>query len=324
MSPAPPGLALALDLDHDLDLLMRIAILGAGGVGGYMGGVLARAGHDVRVLARADHLETIRSAGLQIRTPDHGFTVEVAATDDAAELGACDAAIVAVKSYSLADIAPAAGALAADGATIVPLLNGVDIVDRLAELGVPRPSLLAGLTYISAARVAPGVVERKSDFQRLTVGEPGGGASDRAGAFAAAFGDTPVEARAVDDIQVHLWRKFVFIASISAACGLARSAIGPIRDAPLGPALLHRAVEEVVAVARARGVELRQDETHRVLERINALVPHLEPSFLLDVKAGGPTELDILSAAVSSLGRDAGVETPVHDAATAALAAATS
>lgn len=301
---------------------MRIAILGAGGVGGYMGGVLARAGHDVALLARGEHLDAIRASGLTVRQPDGDFTVEVQASDDVDQLGEVQLGIVAVKSYAVGAIAPAAARLAERGAVVLPLLNGVDIVDRLADGGVPRAALLAGLTYISAAKAGPGVIELKSDFRRVTVGEPAGGLSERAERTAAAFGDTPVDARAVEAIDVELWRKFVFIASISAACGLARSAIGPVRDAPLGATLLRRAVEEVVAVARARGIALRDDEAAKALERIDALAPNLKPSFLLDVEAGGPNELDILSGAVSRLGEAAGVPTPVHDTATAALAAA--
>lgn len=303
---------------------MRIAILGAGGVGGYMGGVLARAGHDVAFLTRGEHLDVIQDRGLEVRQADGDFTVEARATDDVAGLGDPELAIVAVKSYSLPAIAPAAARIAETGAVVVPLLNGVDIVDRLAAGGVDPQALLGGLAYISAARTAPGIIELKSDFRRVTVGEVDGGLSERAERVAAAFADTPVEARAVDDIDVELWRKFVFIASVSAACGLARSAIGPVRDAPGGTTLLRRAVEEVVAVARARGVALADDESDRVLERIDALVPHLKPSFLLDLEAGGPNELDILSGAVSRLAEQAGVSTPVHDTAAAALAAAAS
>lgn len=301
---------------------MRITILGAGGVGGYMGGVLARAGHDVAFLARGDHLAAIREHGLRVRQADGDFTVEARADHDIDALGHADVAIVAVKSYSLPDIAPAARRLAAGGAVVVPLLNGVDIVDRLVDHGVPRDSLLGGLTYISAAKAAPGIIELKSDFRRVTVGEMDGGPSERADRVAAAFADTPVDAKAVNDIQVELWRKFVFIAAVSAACGLARSAVGPVRDAPRGAALFRRAVDEVVAVATARGVGLAPDEGDGVVRRINGLVPHLKPSFLLDVEAGGPNELDILSGAVSRLGEEAGVATPVHDTAVAAIAAA--
>ncbi len=310
---------------------MRVAILGAGGVGSYYGGVLAAAGHDVAVLARGANLTALRERGLTVREPAAGgqesgedLVVDVEASDRVEDLatalsGHPELAIVAVKSYSLGEIAPAAAKLAEAGAVVVPLLNGVDIVDRLEGGGVPREALLAGFTYISAARVEPGVVERRSDFRRVVVGEPGDGASERARRVATAFDGTGVEARASDAIEPELWGKFVFIAAVSAVCGLARAPVGPAREADGGPERVRHAVEEVVAVARARGVDLPADTADSVVARIMDLAPGLKPSFLLDVLAGGPNELDILSGAVSGFGRELGVPTPVHDEVVAAL-----
>jgi 2-dehydropantoate 2-reductase len=304
---------------------VQIAMLGAGGVGGYYGAVLARAGQDVSLLARGEHLAAIRQRGLEVREPEgEPWTVSVAAHETATDMPDAEVAFVAVKSYSLQSIASAAADLAGRGAVVVPLLNGVDIVQRLVDAGVPKASLLAGLTYVSAAKAGPGIIELKSDFRRVTVGEPDGGPSERAEHVAAAFAATPVDARAATDIQVELWRKFVFIAAISAACGLARAPIGPVRDAPRGRLLLERAVREVVAVAVARGVALPKGEADEVIRRLDGLAAGLSPSFLLDVQAGGPTELDILSGAVSRLGAEAGVDPPVHDTATTALSAALS
>jgi 2-dehydropantoate 2-reductase len=302
-------------------MVMGIAVLGAGGVGGYYGGLLARAGHPVVMLARPGaHLEALRAHGVEIRTPEETFTAAVEATDDARALGAVELAIVAVKSYSLPEIFPAVRLLAAGGATILPLLNGVEVVDRLVAAGVPISALLGGLSRISAARVAPGVVERRSPFQQVVVGEPAGGSSRRAERIAAVLRDAGVEgARVSSDITADIWRKFAFIAAMAAACGLARSPVGPIRRTELGHLLLERAVAEVIAVGRARGVALDDDEREKVVRVIDAMPEAMKPSFLLDLEAGGPTELEDLSGAVSRLGRLAGIETPVHDTAAAAL-----
>jgi 2-dehydropantoate 2-reductase len=301
---------------------LKIAVLGAGGIGGYYGGTLARAGHRVSLLARGAHLDALRARGLEVRTPEGTFTVEVDATDDVEGLHEIELAVVAVKGYALADIAPAARRLAERGALVLPLLNGVEAADRLLASGVPGDRLLGGLTEISAAKIGPGVVERRSPFQRVVVGERTGGASERAERIAAAFRAAGVDARASSDITADLWRKLAFIASVAAACGLARAPIGPVRDAPLGRLLLERAVREVTAVARARGVALAPDTEARILEFVESLAPPIKPSFLLDLEAGGPTEIEDLSGAVSRLGREAGVETPVHDVATAALGVA--
>jgi len=300
---------------------MRIAILGAGGVGGYYGGMLARRGHQVIVLGRSrETVEALQARGLTIRTPEETFSAPVEATTEAHQMGAVELGILAVKSYSLAEIVPAAVALADSGATILPLLNGVEVIDRLLSGGVRRERLLGGLSRISAARVSPGVIERRSPFQSIILGELDGGLSERTERIAAMFVEAGVEGtRATAEIQVEIWRKFTFIAAMAATCGLARSAVGPLRTDPMGRLLLERAVGETVAVARARGVAFTAEEPANVLRTIDSMPATMKPSFLHDLESGGPTELDDLSGAVSRLGRQAHVETPIHDTATAAL-----
>jgi len=302
---------------------MRIAVLGPGGVGGYYGGELARAGHDVRLLARGEHLEALAERGLEVRTPEGAFTVHPRACGDPSGLGDVDLALVTVKAYSLASVTPAAASLAGAGADVLPFLNGVEAVARLREGGVPEERLLAGVTTISAAKVAPGIIERRSPFRRVVVGEPGGGLSERVERVAEIFREAGADARASGEIEVDLWRKFVFLTAISGACGLARASVGRVREAELGLLLIERAVAEAAAVGRAAGAALPDDEESRAVEFIAGLPGAMVPSFVLDVEAGGPTELDILSGAVTRLGRRAGVPTPVHDTVVAALGAAT-
>ncbi|MGO9829696.1 MAG: ketopantoate reductase family protein [Myxococcaceae bacterium] len=300
---------------------MDVAILGTGGVGGYYGGVLARAGHQVRFWARGANLDALRRRGLEVRTPEETFTVRVAATDTATELGQVELAVVAVKSYSLEEVGPAAQTVASRGATVLPLLNGVDAAERLVALGVARQALLGGLTMISAERVAPGVVERKSPFQSIVLGELGGGTSPRAQRIVLALRGASVDARETSQVEVDLWQKFVFIASVATVCGLSRSPIGPVRSAPQGADFIAAAVHEAVAVARARSVPLPPDQAERTVAMIQGLPAQMRPSFLTDFEHGGPTELEALMGAVSRMGQAAGIPTPVHSAATAALSA---
>jgi 2-dehydropantoate 2-reductase len=299
---------------------MRIVVLGAGAVGGYYGGQLARIGHDVTCFARGANLAALREHGLELRTPEGVFRPHVAATDRIEELKPADFAILAVKSYSLTAIAPAVRHVAEQGAAIAPFLNGVETAEQLWALGVPRAAVIGGLTTISVARVQPGVVERRGSLQIVVLGEFAGRATERVTAFAAALWEAGVEARTSDRIVVELWQKFAFITTLAAACGLARSPVGPLRTSVLGRRLFERAVSEVIQVAQARGIPLPEHEAARVLALIDGLPPGMRPSFLLDLEAGGPTELDILSGAVSRFADQAGVATPVHDTATAALA----
>jgi 2-dehydropantoate 2-reductase len=298
---------------------MRFVMIGVGGVGGCFGGELARAGHDVTMFARGAHLEAIRQKGLTIRAPDDEFVVRVGATDDPAEIGDADVAIVTVKSYSLRDVMPVTRAVAERGAVVVPFLNGVTAADELIAGGVPKSRVLGGLAKISAARVAPGVIERRSGFQSAVIGELGGGVSDRASAIAAALRGANIDARASESIDVELWQKFVFITAVAAVCGLTRTPIGPVRDAPGGRTLIERAVSEVVTIARAQGVALPADETAKTCAFIETLPPGMKPSFLLDLEAGGQTELATLSGAVAKFASDLRIQCPVHETVTTVL-----
>ena len=295
-------------------------MLGAGAIGAYYGGQLARAGHDVALYARGENLAAIRRSGLEMRTPEGSTVVKVAATDRADDLAAADFAILGVKSYSLDSIGPVARRVAERGAAILPFLNGVETTDHLLALGVSRGALLGGVTRISVARVQPGVVERRGSMQSVIIGELDGQTTDRVTRIAAAFRDAGADARVSNRIDVDLWQKFIFLSAIAAACGLARAPIGVLRERPLGRRLLQRAVQEAVDVARARGVALPDDETAQVVGAIDALPPGTKPSFLLDLEAGGPTELDVLSGAVSRYADEAGISAPIHDTVTAALA----
>jgi 2-dehydropantoate 2-reductase len=301
---------------------MKFAILGAGGVGGYYGGLLAKNGHEVCVLARTSNLAALQERGLEVRTPEGSFIVAVKASDTVKDFRAVECALVAVKNYSLAEVAPAAAFLAGQGALIVPLLNGVEVVDQLVANGVPKAQLVGGLTAISVVRIAPGVFERRSPFQRIVLGELGQSQPERKqriDAIVKAFCEAGVDATVSADITADLWRKFAFIASMAAACGLSRTAIGPLRATKLGHLLIERAVREVINVARAREVALADDEVERTIKIIDELPEGMKPSLLIDLEAGRPTEIEDLSGAVSRLGRACGVETPVHDTAAAAI-----
>jgi len=161
---------------------------------------------------------------------------------------------------------------------------------------------------------------RVSGFKSMVVGELGGGLSARASAIADAFQGAGIDARASATMDVELWQKYVFITAMAAVCGLGRASIGPMREAPGGHRLIKRAVGEVVAVARARGVPLPEDEAARTSAYIiDTLPPAMKPSFLLDLESGGPTELDTLSGAVARFAAEAGIECPVHETAMAAF-----
>jgi 2-dehydropantoate 2-reductase len=302
---------------------MHVTVIGAGGIGSYYGGLLARAGHAVTLVARGAHLGALRAGTLTVRTPDAEFGAPVRAIGVDAEPGAADLVLVAVKSYDLPAVTPLVGRLTAAGALAIPFLNGVDALPFLAASGVEESRLLGGIAHVSAVRVRPGVVERRSAYDQVVVGEPAGGLSSRALAMADVFRTAGAEARASASIEVELWRKFIFIAAVAAACGLARRAIGAVRAAPCGPQLLERLVTETAAVGRAAGVALGPDEEATTLKLIGDLPDAMRPSLLLDLLAERRTEVEALSGAVVRRARALGLDAPAHETAFAALSATT-
>jgi 2-dehydropantoate 2-reductase len=299
---------------------MRIAIIGAGGVGGYFGALLARAGHDVVLYARGANLDAIRTNGMTIRDANGSFTVPIGATDSPDELAGAEFAIVAVKSYSLVEIAPVARDLAIAGTTIVPLLNGVEAVDDLVRFGVPRDRIIGGQTNVSAFKAEPGVIQRALWKERIIVGEMDGQLSDRTTRLVEALRSADIDAIATDNIVVELWRKFNMLCAMAASCGMARSNVAGIRGTELGYLMIQRAVAEIAAVGRAKGVPIPDSQEADIMRGIDSLPETMKPSFLLDIERGGPTELEVLSGAVLRFGRETGIPTPIHDTAAAVLA----
>ena len=302
---------------------LKIGVVGAGGIGSYYAALASHHGHHVRLLARGEHLDAIRANGLELQRPGEQFIARLDATDDGSTLRDSEFVIVSVKSYSLAEVAPTLVEAAKAGATIIPLLNGVDIADQLEHLGVPRKAMVGGLIAASIFRTEPGKVERRSPFDRMVIGELDRSNSERTKRFVDAFAAAGVDARVSDDIGLDLWRKFSFIVPMNVASGLTRGPVGEMLSTERGRALLSGVVAEIAAVSRVAGTPLDRAEEAKITKDVLALPYPTTPSFLADLVRGGPTELDVLVGAVSRMGRAHGVPTPIHDFALTAFEAAT-
>ena len=298
---------------------MKIAILGAGAIGGYYGGLLARSGQEVTFLTRGAHLAAIRERGLRVESVHGDFEICPAqATDDPAQVGPVDLVLVAVKSYDLEAAAEAARPLIGPETAALPLLNGLDAADRLAAVWGGE-HLLAGLTHISAGVPAPGVIRQVSPVRRITFGERDGAITPRAERIRDLLAASGAEVVLTPAIDVALWEKFLFIASISGVCCLARQPMGVVLATPETRRLYVDALGEVEAVARARGVVLPPGAVERTLRLTEGFAPQTRPSLLAALEAGQRLELEAMSGTVVRYGREAGVLTPVHAVIYAAL-----
>ncbi len=298
---------------------MRIVILGAGGVGGYYGGLLARSGNDVGFVARGAHLAALRQRGLRVESVHGDFALyPVSASDDPAALGPADLVLVAVKSYDLEAAAAAAVPLLAAETVVLPLLNGLDAAERLAAILGPGP-VLAGLTHISCGVAEPGLVRQVSPLRRITFGEPDGRLTTRTERIRQTLAASGIETVLSDQIQVAIWAKFLFIAAISGVCCLARQPMGAVLATPETRQLFVEALLEIEALARARGVDLPPDVVVRTVQLAEGFSPATRPSLLADLEAGRRLELEAMSGTVVRCGQEAGIATPIHRTVYAAL-----
>jgi 2-dehydropantoate 2-reductase len=298
---------------------MHIAIMGSGAVGGYFGGLLALAGHDVTFIARGEHLRAMQAQGLTLETPKATLKVSKARfVDDAAAVDACNVVLFAVKAYDIEAACAPLKPLVEGGACVVSVLNGVDHQDRIgAVLGTAK--VLGGLAMVSGVITAPGVMRYTSAMSSLRFGEADGSLSPRAKAFADACTAAGFGAEVVADIRAAQWAKFVGLCTNAALTSLFRLPAGYIyHDAEI-VALARRGFEEVAAVARALGIALPVDAAERALAMHQSFPKTMYASMYHDVAKGKPLELDSLSGYLVRKGRELGVPTPVHEMAYLAL-----
>ena len=290
---------------------MRIAVLGSGGIGGYYGALLAKAGHDVSFIARGAHLEAMQQRGLTLRTPDGDSTIPVTAVADTGTVGAVDLVLFCVKSYDTGPAAQALAPLMARDTAVVSFQNGVDNVQAIASV-VGSGAVLVGVVYNALQLAGPGLVQRTGGDGKIVLGELGGALTERVQRIASAFQQTGVAHQVSTDIDRVLWEKFLFIAGVGGVTALARSGIGPLLASPGGRTLLTTSCEEIAAVALAERVPLPADAADRAVEQAATLPPQWRSSLARDLEDGRRLEVEALSGAVVRRGLKLGVPTPIH------------
>ena len=286
--------------------------MGAGALGGFYGGMLARAGEDVTFLARGEHLAQLREKGLRVESPhlDDFHLPRVKASDDPAAAGRVELVLVGVKAYDLENASHAIRSLIGPDTSVLPLLNGVDIAERIGAV-VGAEHLLGGVVYLSAMIARPGVI-RVVRLDRLLFGEMGGGASARCEAILAVMERAGIPAEVSRDIRAEVWRKFVLVNAVAGLASLARSGMVPIMADRDTRALLEGAMREVEALAQAQAIHLDANLCEQHMALADTLPAEYKPSMLLDLERGRKLELDALQGTAVRLGRQLGVATPIN------------
>jgi 2-dehydropantoate 2-reductase len=292
---------------------MRIAVIGAGGVGGAFGAALANAGADVTFVARGAHLKAMRETGLRVEGGRGETVVRPAqATDDPASIGPVDFVLFCVKLWDVESAGVAIRPLVGPTTAVIPLQNGVDSSERLIPI-LGAQAVMGGVAQISATIAEPGVIRQVGTFMRLVFGELEGGKSARGEAFLALCQKAGFDATHSDRILTELWMKFVLLASNAAMTAATRTPVGMLRDDPDIAPIFARAYAEVVAVGRAKGITLPEDAVERANGFNRSAPPTMMASMAHDLIRGNRIELPWLSGKVVSLGRELGVPTPVHE-----------
>jgi 2-dehydropantoate 2-reductase len=275
---------------------MRIAVIGAGGLGGTFGARLARGGEEVHFVARGRHLEAMRSGGLQVESILGDFALapdEIHATDDPGRIGPVDIVLFTVKSYDTDEAAAALAPLVGPQTAVISLQNGIDNEERIAAV-IGADHVVGGVAWIFAGIVAPGVIRHTGGPARIAFGELSGRRSERLEAFLAACRGAQIPAEIPDDIRVTLWTKYAFICAQAGVTAATRQPIGVIRDTPQTWALFRAVIEEVAGVGRAEGVPLADGIVEAQLAAAAALDPALRSSLHDDLVGGRRVELDAL------------------------------
>lgn len=290
---------------------MRIAVIGAGGVGGYFGGRLAQAGHDVTFVARGAHLAALRANGLALESGAGNATVTAATfTDDVAAVAPCDVVMLCVKLWDVEAAAKQVAPLAARGGVVIPFQNGVDAPEIVARAVGPR-RVLGGIAYIAATIRAPGVVAHTGSMARLVVGAFPDGDAAAAVAFRDACAAAGVDCMLSADVRRALWEKFCMLSAMSGCTAMARQPVGVVRADPDLRATFESAVREAWAIGRARGVVLADDYVARQLAFLDGLPADMRSSMQNDLAAGNRLEAPWLSGAVARMAAESGLAAPV-------------
>lgn len=295
---------------------MKIAVLGAGGVGGYFGARLAASGSDITFIARGKHLEAMRKNGLSVISPLGNVTIQNPKVVDSVDhVEEADLVVVAVKLWDTEAAAESLKTLTDRGAAVVSFQNGVHKDEALAA-HLPTDSLLGGVSYIASVISEPGVITHSGTLQKLVFGEYDGRRSQRVEEFLAACVKAGITAEISDNIRRLIWEKYVFLVGLSGTTSTIRKPIGPIRDTPRTRVFLLEVMREVVAVAHARNIDLAPDFAEDRLAFCDTLPPTMTSSMHGDLERGNRMELPWLSGGVSELGGQLNIPTPKNDAIT--------
>ena len=291
---------------------MEILVYGIGGVGGYFGGKLAAAGFEVSMIARGEHLKAIQDHGLEVESINGNFNVRPAiATDDLLEVAKPDLVILGIKSWQIPEVAREIKHLVQENTMVLPLQNGADNVEKLLEI-LPKENVLAGLCFVVSFLEKPGKIKHAAFEPRITFGEIDNSKTERTAKLKEIFDKAGISSKIPENIQLEIWKKYLFICTVSGIGGLTRVSIDKIRKSEFLYDLMKATASEIKAVANAKNIPLTDEHLKNTFEIIDSQPEGNTASTQRDIMQGKPSELENFNGYIVKQGEKLGVETPVN------------
>jgi len=291
---------------------MKILIYGTGGVGGYFGARLQEAGNDVTFIARGEHLKAMHECGLCIKSPQGNYTVtEGKYCENTKNITGFDLIIIAVKTWQLKETARSILAILNSYTMVLPLLNGITNCDVLKEI-IPHKHVIGGLCKIVSKITKPGEVTHLSYKPTIVFGELNNTKTTRILEVEEVFKKANFKSILADNIETQIWNKFIYICTVSAIGALTRAPIGAMVAQNEIYKMMLDTAEEIVAIAKAKGVVLKEDIIQKQFQIIQKQPFETTSSLQRDMMAGKPSELEAQNGVVVALGKELDIPTPVN------------
>jgi 2-dehydropantoate 2-reductase len=290
---------------------MKIAIIGAGGVGGYFGGKIANAGYDVTFVTRGEHLKAIREKGLKVKSIAGNFTVrKVKATAEIKNIGKVDLVLLGVKAWQVTDVARQLHGVMDDYTTVLPLQNGVMAAQELATQ-LDKKNIVGGLCRIISKIEAPGIIRHSGIEPFIAFGELDKQKTDRTAKIKELFDHAGIASQVADDIHVELWNKFMAIC-VSGLLAVTRSTYGTVRELKETRKMMHDLLAEIHEISFGEKIRLDNKIVEKTMRLIDSYPYDSTSSLTRDVMAGRPSEIEYQNGAVVKLGEKYNINVPVN------------
>lgn len=290
---------------------MNIVVIGAGGVGGYFGGKLAQSGNNVTFLVREKHQKAIQKNGLQVKSLNGDFTVHPTATTSVNNIAAPDLIILGVKSWQVIDVAQQIQPIVGAKTMVLPLQNGADNADKLRSV-LPEENVLAGLCKIVSKVESPGIINHFAFEPEIIFGEYDNRQSERVQHLKEVFDKANFKNTLAKDIHVAIWKKFLFITTISGIAALTRTVFGDMREEEGIREIMYQTAHEIIQIANAKNIALQKGDIHNVLKAVDTMRYETTASMQRDIMEGKPSELENFNGYIVQQGKLFNIDTPIN------------